>query len=40
MNLDTIKIGLVGNPKVGKTALAQLYVSGGSTYGHDYYMVH
>lgn len=39
MNLETVKIGLVGSSKVGKTAMAQLYVSGGSTYAHDYYMV-
>ena len=38
MNIERITIGLVGDPTVGKTALAQLYVSNGNNYPRDYHL--
>lgn len=37
MELDSIKIGMIGDPMVGKTALTQIYITDGM-YPRDYHL--
>lgn len=38
MNLETFKIGMIGDAEVGKTTLAQIYITNG-LYPREYHMV-
>lgn len=39
MNLKRVNLGFIGDPTVGKTSLAQLYISNGTHYPRDYHLV-
>lgn len=38
MNLKTVKIGLIGECKTGKTSLARFYASNGTVFSRDYHL--
>lgn len=38
MNLKTVKIGLIGDSKTGKTSLARFYASNGTVFSRDYHL--
>ena len=38
MNLKTVKVGIIGDPTVGKSSLTNLYISNGQIYPRDYHM--
>ena len=38
MNLQRQNIGVIGDPKVGKTSLIQLYITNGNLYPRDYHL--